>query len=84
MNQKNHLSSIDNNEKILQKYINEEKSIWITDSKWGKRKVISKEIISDLISGKNLSCYVLLVEKLGDHDNRMDTVPLHSIQNIQE
>ena len=83
MNQKNHFSSIDN-EKILQKYINEEKSIWITDSKLGKRKVIPKEIISDLISGKNLSCYVLLVEKLGDHGNRMDTVPLHSIQNIQE
>ena len=83
MNQKNHLSSIDN-EKILQKYINEEKSVWITDSKWGKRKVIPKAIISDLISGKNLSCYVLLVEKLGDHGNRTDTIPFHSIQNIQE
>lgn len=73
-----------NAEQVLQRYIYENKTIWVTDSKWGKRKVIPKEIINDLISGKKLSCYILLVEKLGDTGNRMDIIPLESIQNIHE
>jgi hypothetical protein len=73
-----------NAEQVLQRYIYKNKTIWVTDSKWGKRKVIPKEIINDLISGKKLSCYILLVEKLGDTGNRMDIIPLESIQNIHE
>ncbi len=37
-----------NAEQVLQRYIYENKTIWVTDSKWGKRKVIPKEIINDL------------------------------------
>ena len=74
----------DKERNLLQKYINEKKSIWITDSKYGKRKVIPKEIIHENMSDEKLSCYVLLVTKLGDTGNRMDTISFESIQDIHE
>lgn len=74
----------DKERNLLQKYIDEKKSIWITDSKYGKRKVIPQEIIYENMSNEKLSCYVLLVTKLGDTGNRMDTISFESIQDIHE
>ena len=84
MKQKTRPCIFPNAEHVLRRYISENRTIWVTDSKWGKRKVVPKEIINDLISGKKLSCYVLLVEKLGDTGNRMDMISLDSIQDIHE
>lgn len=71
-------------ESILQKFIAEEKPIWVTDKKYGKRKVLPTRIENDLISGKHLICWVILVEKLGDSGNRTDRIPISSITTIQE
>lgn len=57
--------------------------IYVTDSKWGKRKVIPQSISNDLISGKALSCFVITVEKLGDCGNRQDSIKLKDIIDVK-